>query len=364
MKGYPFHDGPLFARNQWYLAAWTTEIGHTPVARRILNQDVILFRTTEDKVAALSGVCPHRWMPLARAEITQDLISCPYHGARFDHQGTCVAVPRQDRVPPGFGLRRYPVVVVGPCVWIWPGEADRADPSLLPDSMSLGLGRAGWRTDLSHPFRLGARAQLLIENLFDEEHINVVHPATLGGCQADVFRDAEITDTPDRFAMTHRTAPTPVDAAMRALFAGLGSHACSDLTIELLGVSLVNNIGSRTYSADASGAPQRLMGQMNFIHAITPETDTTTHYFLAQTRDFNVEDADLSTLFSERNAKIVAEDAAILEALEPMIDDWGDARQETSFATDAIAMRLRHRIRRIIAGDRAEVASDHTALGG
>ncbi len=354
MKGYPFHDGPLWARNQWYLAAWSSEIADAPLSRRILNQDILLLRSRGGEVSALSGVCPHRWMRLGPANVTSELISCPYHGAQFDYRGRCVELAMQAHIPPGLSLRRYPVIEAGPCVWIWPGDADQADAALLPDGASFGLGGTGWRVDVTPPIQLRARAQILLENLFDERHINVVHASSLAGCDNDLFRESEAVDRPDRFSVTRRTAPTATDATMKAIFPQVGSHSCSDLSIELLGVGLVNNLGSVTYATDASGTDARPVGRMNFIHGVTPETETTTHYFVAQTRDFQVEDSGLSASFEARNVAIIAEDIAILEAIEPMLDAYAHARQEISLATDALAMRIRRRMQRIIARETSD----------
>src|ERR1700720_3956488 len=34
----------MFIRNAWYVAAWADEIAETPLARRICNEPVVLFR--------------------------------------------------------------------------------------------------------------------------------------------------------------------------------------------------------------------------------------------------------------------------------------------------------------------------------
>ena len=35
----------MFLQNAWYVAAWETEIGDGPFARKILNEPVVLFKT-------------------------------------------------------------------------------------------------------------------------------------------------------------------------------------------------------------------------------------------------------------------------------------------------------------------------------
>src|SRR5277367_448599 len=44
-------EATMFIRNAWYVAAWADEIGATPLARRICNEPVVLFRDQQDRVA-------------------------------------------------------------------------------------------------------------------------------------------------------------------------------------------------------------------------------------------------------------------------------------------------------------------------
>ena len=43
----------MFIRNAWYVAAWADEIAGTPMARRICNEPVVLYRDAEGHAAAL-----------------------------------------------------------------------------------------------------------------------------------------------------------------------------------------------------------------------------------------------------------------------------------------------------------------------
>ena len=39
----------MFIRNAWYVAAWADEIGEAPLARRICNEPVVLFRDRQNR---------------------------------------------------------------------------------------------------------------------------------------------------------------------------------------------------------------------------------------------------------------------------------------------------------------------------
>ena len=50
----------MFIRNAWYVAAWADEIGKTPLARRICDEPVVLYRDQQNRVAALHDIAGER----------------------------------------------------------------------------------------------------------------------------------------------------------------------------------------------------------------------------------------------------------------------------------------------------------------
>lgn len=349
MPSYPFLDDRAYARNQWYIAAWAVEVGDQPMARTILDQEVVFWRTGDGQVSALAGLCPHRWAPMATGKVLGDTLQCPYHGAEFDRLGACVRVPGMDRPPPALSLQRFPVVELGACIWIWPGDAAACDLALLPDAASVGLAGEGWRVDRAGPLTIQARPQLLLENLFDQSHLATVHPSTLtvdGVHIIPTFVEHAITEA--RFSVVRELPVTAVDDGARVVFPDIGDFMTARLFNELLGVGLINSIGSHSFSVEADGAAPRLVGRMNFLHGVTPCTANSTHYFGALTRDFARDNDDLTTLLMERNVQVMLEDVRVLEAIEPGLDAHADSRREVSFATDAAAMQVRRRMARTI----------------
>ena len=73
-----------FLRNTWYVAAWSGEVGRTCLARKILGEPVMLYRTAAGKPVALLDRCPHRLLPLSLGTLQGDTIECGYHGLTFD----------------------------------------------------------------------------------------------------------------------------------------------------------------------------------------------------------------------------------------------------------------------------------------
>lgn len=89
-----------FVRNTWYCAAWSESLTDTPLHRKFLGEEVVLYRKAFREPVALSNRCPHRFAPLHKGQLKGDAIECPYHGLRFGPSGACVHNPHGDgRIP-------------------------------------------------------------------------------------------------------------------------------------------------------------------------------------------------------------------------------------------------------------------------
>jgi vanillate O-demethylase monooxygenase subunit len=168
----------MFLRNWWYVAGWTHQIQPGEiVARTILGEPIILYRTASDNLAALEDRCCHRFAPLSRGRLEGDDIRCMYHGLKFAASGQCIEIPAQDSIPNGVKVRSYPVVEKDRWVWIWMGDAARADTALIPDA----IGHTGSEYRIATgELRYDANYQLIHDNLLDLTHLSYVHENTLG----------------------------------------------------------------------------------------------------------------------------------------------------------------------------------------
>jgi vanillate O-demethylase monooxygenase subunit len=349
---------PPFARHQWYLAAWSDEVGRQPLERTILGELLVLYRTEAGPAVALTGLCPHRWMPLAKGRLRGDTLECAYHGMVFDADGQCRRAPGgRQAVSRNAQLRALPLVEDGPCLWIWPGDPARANAAAIPDIARAGLTGDDWHVELEPPIRIPARAQLLLDNLFDQSHIALVHPGSLGGNPLPEPGDLVVEETPNWFRVSHDLPVKAADASVRLAFPSAGRFIRSRVHSELLGVSLVKSVGSQTFNATADGDFLEALGCVNFLHFITPETPRSTHYFAAASRDFARDDPALSAVFKARSSDVLREDIAVIAAIEAVLDQHVDQRREVSFPTDAMALRIRQRIRRLIQDEQAETAA-------
>src|SRR5260370_19730344 len=89
----PRRNPQMLLRNAWYIAAWADEIGAEPLARRICNDPVVLFRDAAGKIAALADRCCHRAAPLHRGSVVEAGLPCGDHDLVFDSPRTCRPIP-------------------------------------------------------------------------------------------------------------------------------------------------------------------------------------------------------------------------------------------------------------------------------
>src|SRR5689334_16479140 len=81
-------------RGFWYMALPGKHLRPGKVlVRKMLGEPVLIGRTNDGKVFAISDLCPHRGMPLHHGWFDGDTVACCYHAWRFDRTGTCVEIP-------------------------------------------------------------------------------------------------------------------------------------------------------------------------------------------------------------------------------------------------------------------------------
>lgn len=328
-------------RNQWYVAAFSGELGTAPLGRKICGTPIVLFRRGGG-VAALDDRCSHRRYPLSRGKVVGDELQCGYHGARFDGAGRCVAIPGQESVPAGFHLRAYPVEERDGAIFIWMGEADRADPGLLPDWRINAA--PDWATvrGLHH---FPANYQLVLDNLLDLTHVQFVHK-NLGG--------AGVTENPLEFTVDGDAVNTfrmMRNVELPGIFQALGRSGRFDRwqkQIVRAPSYVYFEAGAEPVGANRPpGEPHHVV-----IQGITPETETSTHYFWIASRHFAVDDQSVSDKMRAITVDAFDEDVAVLAAQQRAIEDDPAAKPLNAFACDAAGIAVRRIVARLAAAER------------
>jgi vanillate O-demethylase monooxygenase subunit len=299
----------MFLRNVWYAGGWSDELGDEKLlSRTIADQRVVFWRDSEHQPQAILDRCPHRAAPLSLGKRVADGVQCGYHGLVFDGTGTCIANPHGATVA-ALRTRSFPLAERHNLIWIWMGAPDQADVDLIPD---LGiLDRAPPTAYSKGLLPTAASHQLVADNILDLTHADYLHATTLGGgamtrSKPKVVENENSTlfvewlvenDVAQPFFQNELPHPDhPADIWMSVLW-----HPNS---VMLLRAGATNTGRSREEGADTWAA-----------HIATPETEFSTHYFYANTREYRVHDADYNKLYADAmHYAFSVEDKTMLEA--------------------------------------------------
>ena len=341
----------MFIRNAWYVAAWDHEIGRLHMLRRFfLGEPVVLYRKLDGSPVALEDRCCHRHAPLSKGKLKGDDVECPYHGLTYDPSGACIRVPGQPTIPPGAKVRAYPVVERYHWIWIWMGDPTLADPSTIEDFH--------WMDDPAYRFR-GERLQmdanyvLLVENLLDLSHLSFVHPTTLGTqAVAETPMKHERNDRMVRVTrwVMNNTAPPFFQRA-----AGFKPEQAVDRWQDIVFTppAFVRlDVGAAIAGTGAERGDRSQGFTMRNLNAITPESETTTHYFWAQAHDFRIDEPWISQLLFDNVHAAFLEDLDIIKAQHDNIRTKPDAPR-IDISHDGGGLRARRIIERLITEEQA-----------
>ena len=344
----------MYLRECWYAAAWDHEVTGAPFARTLLDEPVVLYRAADGAPVALEDRCRHRALPLSMGRVLGDDIQCGYHGLRFGRDGACVAVPGQSAIPPGAAVRAYPAVERHGWIWIWMGDAARADPALIPD---------WWRMDHpdwapvkgGDPFHVRANYLLVNDNLLDLSHVAYIHAASIGtGNVADFPIATERGEDFVRMTRVVRDSPPP------PLYRDLGRLAGNvdrwQVAVSTLPSCNTVHAGCAPPGAGCAEAPLDRRMEFFNLNALTPETATTTHYFYAHTRSFGLGDRAVDEIFRRDFRAVFSEDIGILGAQQASIDRCRGGRT-IDINVDGPGMLFRRMLEARIAAEAARNAA-------
>lgn len=121
--------------NHWYAVALSDAL---PAGKStevtFWKRSVAVFRGTDGVVGAMENRCAHRQLPLTAGEVSGCHLVCPYHGWAYDRAGKVVDIPHETfgRKNLKFKVTSFPVRERYGLVWVWFGEAARAETTPLP----------------------------------------------------------------------------------------------------------------------------------------------------------------------------------------------------------------------------------------
>ena len=325
-----------FLRNCWYVAAQIDELTTGPLGRTILSEDIVLYQTHQGGFAALENACAHRRIPLSLGKVTKHGLQCGYHGMAYDTDGKCVLVPSQDKIPSTACVKSYPVAEKYGYLWIWMGNPAEADPALLPDIADKTFAD-GWRHVYGY-HRIDAYYELLTDNLLDLTHVKFVHESTLGHDGADTAEQKINIDN-----QQVRSTMFMADQVPAPMFQFLSNT--KDKPMDFW-TDMLWEAPAYMYLETGVGevsAPREEGVTLCSTHMLTPETETTTHYFWQVARNKLLDMDGLDDDIYNNVKFAFDEDKAILEAQQQILGpiDIRQSKRMTSLQQDTGASRCR-----------------------
>ena len=302
-----------FPKNAWYVACTPEEIDEKPLGRTICNEKIVLYRGVESQVAALEDFCPHRGAPLSLGYVQEGKLVCGYHGLEMGCQGKTISMPGQ-RVAGFPAIRSYPVVERYGFVWVWPGDPAKADPATIQHLEYYDNPEWAYGGGLFH---IACDYRLMIDNLMDLTHETYVHSTSIG--------QKEIDETPCKTVVEGEQVVTSrfmsgVEPPPFWKLALRGNNLADDVPVDRWQIcrftppSSVNiEVGVAHMGHGAYDAPNDKKAYSVVIDFITPETETSIHYFWGMARKFNPKDKALTATIREGQGKIFSEDLEMLE---------------------------------------------------
>jgi phenylpropionate dioxygenase-like ring-hydroxylating dioxygenase large terminal subunit len=208
----------MIERQHWHPVAEAAKVGSTPLAARLLEDELVLWRDPQGAVHAWPDRCPHRGAQLSLGRVEGGTLECPYHGWRFDASGQCVQVPALPSFTPPATHRiaAHEAREAHGLVWVRLGPGELALPA-FPAEADQRLRKLN-----CGPYEVQASAPRIIENFLDMAHFAFVHEGWLGARSATAIDDYRVEETAAGIRATqcrawqpqsslHSTAPAQVE---------------------------------------------------------------------------------------------------------------------------------------------------------
>jgi phenylpropionate dioxygenase-like ring-hydroxylating dioxygenase large terminal subunit len=178
----PFKETQTVFKNFWYAIEFSQAITQQPKLITLMGRKFALYRNSSGQVVALDNRCAHRGAALSGGWVEEDCLRCPYHGWKYEANGTCIQIPANSTetpIPKRARVESYPVQEKHGFVWLFLGELPEGDRPPIPSYPQFD--DPGFRgVQGEHHWSQGAHLTRIIENTTDAYHALFVHRRSIG----------------------------------------------------------------------------------------------------------------------------------------------------------------------------------------
>jgi vanillate O-demethylase monooxygenase subunit len=338
-----------YLRNAWYALARRDEIGERLTPHQVLGERIVAYRKADGTAVALEDACPHRKLPLSMGTRQGDRIVCGYHGLTFDGTGACVAAPTQGRIPTSARVKSYPVADKWGLVWIWMGDAAKADTGKLVSIESAAT--PGFGLTNGESMTCACDYLYLVDNLLDPSHVAWVHVTSFAAPGTE-DTPLQIDASPDGVVVSRwmlNRDPPPFYAPLLKFKGTCDRLQHYEVRYPSLGINKSIFTPAGTGGVGKPLHPQAYM--MVSYHFLTPVDENTTRYFWLQNRNTEADNAELTATIAAGARRAFEEDRIILEAVHAGMA--AKTSPNLDLALDAGALRFRKGLQSLIDKEQA-----------
>ncbi len=172
----PANDQEFDWRNCWYPVSFIQDLPKDkPYKFSLYDEPLVLFKNKDGKLGCIVDRCSHRAARLSDGHIFDGKIECLYHGWQFGIDGECLHIPqlpKEAKIPINSCIKSYLVVERQKIVWMWAGQPEAADETLIPTIPQLDDPKFVTMDLMSdRPYD----QTYCIENILDPAHIPISH---------------------------------------------------------------------------------------------------------------------------------------------------------------------------------------------
>ncbi len=185
----------MIEQSHWHPVALVSALGLTPLAVKLLDQELVLWRAQDDAVHAFANQCPHRGARLSLGRVVENRLECAYHGWQFDGQAQCRLIPATPELVPSPSLKacHYQTRLAYDLIWVRMNSVEQfhagsahspSDGHQSVQTPDLPVFAAEHDSRLRKtgcgPYWVDTSAPRIVENFLDMAHFGFVHEHWLG----------------------------------------------------------------------------------------------------------------------------------------------------------------------------------------